>query len=122
MATASSVSRSTSATRSGWNTAWRRAAATPGSAVEVTSDRLEVVEGLAAGAADPQRLAGRGPEPAQLPGVGAAALRAAHGEGDGHGPLSRRTSGRRGDAVVGELAPAIGRHPVRGPGRGQEGG
>ena len=43
---------------------------------------LEVVEGLAAGAADPQALAGGRAEPAGLPGVEAAALRAAHRQGE----------------------------------------
>src|SRR3954453_5097947 len=78
MATESSVSGSIEATVSGWKTACE--------GLTAVLDGLEVVERPAAGVADPQRLARRRPEPAELPGVRRAALRAAQREREQHGP------------------------------------
>ena len=84
-------------------------------------------EGLAAGDAAVQRLAGGGAEGRQALGLVAAAARAGRGEGvvdaaaeeaDGLGLLGLqvRGAGRR-DAVFLELALALGADPVGGPGR-----
>src|SRR5437588_3847067 len=121
-ATASSQSRSTAATLRRWNPP--RAGVL---VLTVTSDLLDVFEGLAAGTAAPQGLAGGRAEPRGLLRVRRAAQRAAHrayGRAEREGDRARRGHRRpvrRGDAGLGELAPALGADPVGGPRRVQRG-
>src|SRR6478609_4315810 len=110
--TASSVSGSTARTRSGWKM----------TLMEGPSDRFEMFEGFAAAHAAVHRLAGGGAEGRQPLGVAAAAARAGHRidpaaeEADRHRAVGRGRAGRR-DAVLGQLAAAVGADPVSGPGR-----
>ncbi len=83
------------------------------------SQALELIEGLQAGVALPQRLAGRAAEGREHHGVRGAALRTGH-----HRlfALQRTDVGgllRRGDAVLLQLAPALFGDPVGGPGGGE---
>ena len=105
--THSGVSRRTSATRSGWNRG-------------VIGSRLEVFEGLAAGAAAVQRLARGRAELRQALGVGAAAARAGHARHERQGlRAARRPLARRRDAVGAQpLARVLG-DPVGAP-RGRQ--
>src|SRR5690606_33560181 len=104
--TASRVLRATEATLRGWN--WLMA-----------SMRLEIVEGLAAGAAAIERLACGGAELADEAGAQRAALWACHRRviaarkpGDINGPLDRWRNAVIAKSILAALA-----HPVRGPGR-----
>src|SRR5689334_23666722 len=83
-------------------------------------ERLEVVERLATGAADPEALAGGRAEAAGLPGVETAALRAAHREREPDRAAGARTdrSGWR-DAGLGELGPTGLGDVVGGPRRAE---
>src|ERR1700694_517196 len=113
IATASSVTASTAATRSGWRVARRCRAGASGGAAITASVLLEVGKWLGARYAAPQRLALRRREVRDLTRVRGAT----HGarDRDLEQLYARFARTRRRDAVLAELAPARLRHPIGRP-------
>src|ERR1700719_2390350 len=118
IAIASSVSRSTALTCSGWMVARRCAASASGVETVNPSVLLEVREGLAALRAGAHRLALRRAEMRHLTGARRAAQRADDRELK---QLEVRAEGSwRGDGVLAELAASVVGHPVGRPRRRED--
>src|ERR1700686_147418 len=114
IATASSVTAVTAATRSGCRVARRCRAGDSGGAAITSSVLLEVGKWLGAVCAAAQRLALRRPEVRDLTRVRGATHRTRDGDLEQLHARFART--RRRDPVLAELAPARLRHPVGRPG------